>query len=42
MPEWDSLVYLQLIGEIEDPFDIMLEIKEEAAGNCYSVTRLFL
>ena len=25
IPEWDSVAHMQLVGEIEDAFDIMLE-----------------
>lgn len=25
IPEWDSVAHMQLVGEIEDTFDIMLE-----------------
>lgn len=25
IPEWDSVAHMQLVGEIEDVFDIMLE-----------------
>lgn len=42
IPEWDSVAHMQLIGEIEDTFDIMLETDDVIGMNSYSVAKEIL
>lgn len=35
IPEWDSVAHMQLIGEIEDTFDIMIETDDVIDMNSY-------
>ena len=36
IPEWDSVAHMQLIGEIEDAFDIMLETDDVIDMSSYA------
>ena len=42
IPEWDSVAHMQLVGEIEDNFDIMLETDDVIAMSSYPVTKEIL
>lgn len=39
IPEWDSVAHMQLVGEIEDAFDIMLETDDVIEMSSYAVTK---
>lgn len=39
IPEWDSVAHMQVIAEIEDQFDIMLEIEDVIALSSYPIAR---
>lgn len=39
IPEWDSVAHMQVIAEIEDQFDIMLEIEDVIAMSSYPIAR---
>jgi acyl carrier protein len=39
IPEWDSVAHMQVIAEIEDQFDIMLEIEDVIAMSSYPTAR---
>jgi acyl carrier protein len=34
--EWDSVAHMQLVGEIEDAFDVMLETQEVIAMSSFT------
>ena len=36
IPEWDSVAHMQLIGEIEDAFDIMLDTDDVIDMSSYA------
>jgi acyl carrier protein len=42
IPEWDSVAHMQMVAEIEDAFDIMLEIEDVVAMSSYPMTREIL
>lgn len=42
IPEWDSVAHMQLIGEIEDVFDIMLDTDDVIAMSSYPVAKELL
>ena len=42
IPEWDSVAHMQLIGEIEDVFDIMLDTEDVIAMSSYLVAKEIL
>lgn len=39
IPEWDSVAHMQLVGEIEDTFDIMLDTDDVVGMSSYAVAR---
>ena len=39
LPEWDSVAHMQVIAEIEDQFDIMLEIEDVIALSSFPIAR---
>ena len=42
IPQWDSVAHMQLIGEIEDVFDIMLETEDVIALSSFPVSKEIL
>lgn len=42
IPEWDSVAHMQLVGDIEDIFDIMLETDDVIGMNSYTVAKQIL
>ncbi len=42
IPEWDSVAHMQLVGEIEDTFDIMLDTDDVIGMSSYPVARQIL
>lgn len=42
IPEWDSVAHMQLVGEIEDSFDIMLETDDVIGMSSYPVAKEIL
>ena len=42
IPEWDSVAHMQLVGEIEDAFDIMLETDDVIDMSSYSKAKEIL
>ena len=39
IPEWDSVAHMQAVAEIEDAFDIMLEIDDVIGMSSFEVTK---
>ena len=39
IPEWDSVAHMQLVGEIEDSFDIMLETDDVISMSSYPIAK---
>lgn len=39
IPEWDSVAHMQVVAEIEDAFDIMLEIDDVIGMSSFEVTK---
>lgn len=42
IPEWDSVAHMQVVAEIEDAFDIMLEIDDVIGMSDFRVTKEIL
>ena len=42
IPEWDSVAHMQLVGEIEDAFDIMLETDDVIDMSSYTKAKEIL
>ncbi|GBE23337.1 MAG TPA: acyl carrier protein [Actinobacteria bacterium] len=42
IPEWDSVAHMQLVAEIEDAFDIMLEIEDVIGMSSFEAAREIL
>ncbi|MGA8415364.1 MAG: acyl carrier protein [Candidatus Dormiibacterota bacterium] len=42
IPEWDSVAHMQVVAEIEDAFDIMLEIDDVVAMSSFEVAKEIL
>jgi len=42
IPEWDSVAHMQVIAEIEDAFDIMLEIDDVTGMSSFKVAKEIL
>ena len=42
IPEWDSVAHMQLIGELEDTFDIMIETDDVIGMSSYPVAKEIL
>lgn len=42
IPGWDSVAHMQLVGEIEDTFDIMLDTDDVIGMSSYPVARQIL
>ena len=42
IPEWDSVAHMQLVGEIEDTFDIMLETEDVIDMSSYKIAKTIL
>lgn len=42
IPEWDSVAHMQLVGEIEDSFDVMLETDDVIDMNSYVTAKAIL
>jgi acyl carrier protein len=42
IPEWDSVAHMQVVAEIEDAFDIMLEIDDVIGMSSFEVTKEIL
>ena len=42
IPEWDSVAHMQLVGEIEDSFDIMLETDDVIGMSSYTLAKEIL
>lgn len=42
VPEWDSVAHMQLVGEIEDVFDIMLETDDVIDMNSFTKAKEIL
>ena len=42
IPEWDSVAHMQVVAEIEDAFDIMLEIDDVIGMSSFEVTKSIL
>jgi acyl carrier protein len=40
--EWDSVAHMQLVGEIEDAFDVMLETQEVIGMSSFAETARIL
>ena len=39
IPEWDSVAHMQVIAEIEDAFDIMLEIDDVTGMSSFEIAK---
>jgi acyl carrier protein len=39
IPQWDSVAHMQVVAEIEDAFDIMLEIDDVIGMSSFTVTK---
>ena len=39
IPEWDSVAHMQVIAEIEDAFDIMLEIDDVTGMTSFEIAK---
>ena len=39
IPQWDSVAHMQLVAEIEDTYDIMLDIDDVIAMSSFEVTK---
>lgn len=39
IPEWDSVAHMAVVAEIEDAFDIMLEIDDVVGMSSFEVTK---
>ena len=42
IPQWDSVAHMQVVAEIEDAFDIMLEIDDVIGMSSFEVTKAIL
>jgi acyl carrier protein len=42
IPEWDSVAHMQVVAEIEDAFDIMLEIDDVVEMSSFEVAKEIL
>ena len=42
IPEWDSVAHMQLVGEIEDSFDVMLETDDVIGMSSYPLAKEIL
>jgi acyl carrier protein len=42
IPEWDSVAHMQVVAEIEDAFDIMLEIDDVTGMSSYEIAKEIL
>jgi acyl carrier protein len=42
IPEWDSVAHMQVVAEIEESFDIMLEIDDVIGMSSFEVTKEIL
>jgi acyl carrier protein len=42
IPQWDSVAHMQVVAEIEDAFDIMLEIDDVIGMSSFEVTKEIL
>lgn len=42
IPEWDSVAHMQVIAEIEDAFDIMLEIDDVTGMSSFQIAKEIL
>jgi acyl carrier protein len=42
IPEWDSVAHMQLVGEIEDSFDVMLETDDVIGMNSFTMAKQIL
>ena len=42
IPRWDSVAHMQVVAEIEDAFDIMLEIDDVIGMSSFEVTKEIL
>jgi acyl carrier protein len=42
IPEWDSVAHMQVIAEIEDAFDIMLEIDDVTGMSSFEIAKHIL
>lgn len=42
VPEWDSVAHMQLVGEIEDTFDIMLDTDDVIGMSSYPLAKQIL
>ena len=39
IPEWDSVAHMQVIAEIEDAFDLMLEIDDVTGMSSFEIAK---
>jgi acyl carrier protein len=39
IPEWDSVAHMQVVAEIEDAFDIMMEIDDVIGMSSFEITK---
>lgn len=39
IPEWDSVAHMAVVAEIEDAFDVMLEIDDVIGMSSFTVTK---
>lgn len=42
IPQWDSVAHMQVVAEIEDAFDIMMEIDDVIGMSTFEVTKEIL
>ncbi|WP_295448940.1 hypothetical protein [uncultured Thiodictyon sp.] len=42
IPQWDSVAHMQVVAQIEDAFDIMLEIKDVIGMSSFEITKEIL
>ena len=42
VPEWDSVAHMQVVAEIEDAFDVMLEIDDVIGMSSFEVSKVIL
>lgn len=42
IPEWDSVAHMALVAEIEDRFDVMLEVEDVIALSSFSAAQQIL